>query len=149
MVLPLARSMMSSTKIAAAIVTMAFLTGCTMRTQAPTSTTAYDFSEREAYGQTFGASPTYAGQDTSWTTSAPARAVVGSRQSKSEATEAAPAKAKNADEGTEGKFGSVPATESRAEIAPSAPARSAPKPVATPVQRGQSPALPGAGTSSH
>jgi hypothetical protein len=144
--------MMSSTKIAAAIVTMAFLTGCTMRTQAPTSTTAYDFSERDAYGQTFGASPTYAGQDTSWTTSAPARAVVGSRQSKSDATEAAPAKAKNADEGAEGaagKFGAVPSSESSGELAPAAPARSAPKPVSTPVQRGQSPALPGVGTSSH
>ena len=146
MVFPLARSMMSSTKIAAALVTMAFLAGCTMRTQAPTSTTAFDFSERDAYGQTFGASPTYAGQDTSWTTSAPARAVVGSWQPKSEATEAAPAKAKNADDAVEGKFGEVSAS---GEIAPSAPARSVPKPASTPVQRGQSPALPGVGTSSH
>lgn len=139
---------MSSTKIAAAVVTMAFLAGCTMRTQAPTSTTAYDFSERDAYGQSFGVSPAYAGQDTSWTTSAPARALGGFGQEKAGATEAAPAKAKNADEGAADKFGAVSSARGSAEVAPPAPARSAPKPVSAPVQRGQSTAMPGAGTSS-
>src|SRR4051812_24454145 len=103
-----ARSMMDSKKIAAALVTMAFLAGCTMRTQAPTSTTAYDFSERDSYGQSFAVSPTYAGQDTSWTTSAPARAVAGFWPMKAEATEAAPAKAKNAEADEGGKIGGVP-----------------------------------------
>jgi hypothetical protein len=140
--------MMSSTKIAAAVVTMAFLAGCTMRTQAPISTTPYDFSERDAYGQSIGVSPTYAGQDTSWTTSAPARAVGGLWQEKAEGTEAAPAKAKNADEGAGDKFGAVSPVRGSAEVAPAAPPRSAPKPAWTPVQRGQSTALPGAGTSS-
>src|SRR5690242_15714931 len=99
-----ARSMMDSKKIAAAFVTMAFLAGCTMRTQAPTSTTAYDFSEPDSYGQSFAVSPTYAGQDTSWTTSAPARAVAGFWPQKAPASEAAPAKAKNVEEGEGGKF---------------------------------------------
>ena len=66
---------MGSKKVAAAVLTMAFLAGCTMRTQAPVSASAHDFSERDTYGQSFAASPTYAGQDTSWTTTAPARAV--------------------------------------------------------------------------
>jgi hypothetical protein len=137
--------MMSSKTIAAAVVTLTLLAGCTMRTQAPVSTTAYDFSERDAYGQTFAVSPTYAGQDTSWTTSAPARAVGGFWQAKSPATEAAPAKAKNADEGEGPKFGGVGEGQAAASVAP--PPRSIPRQTSTPVPGGQSTALPGAGTS--
>jgi hypothetical protein len=138
--------MMSSKTIAAAVVTLAFLAGCTMRTQAPISTTAYDFSERDAYGQSFAVSPTYAGQDTSWTTSAPARAVVGFWQAKSPATEAAPSKAKNADDGADAKLGGVSEGQASAPAAP--PQRSIPRQVSTPVPGGQSTALPGSGTSS-
>src|SRR5689334_2441213 len=94
---------MGPKKIAAAVLTMAFLAGCTMRTQAPASASAYDFSERDAYGQSFAASPTYAGQDMSWTTTAPARAVGALRNEEEPGTDAAPAKAKGADEGAEGK----------------------------------------------
>ena len=139
---------MGSKKIAAAVVTIAFLAGCTMRTQAPISTTPYDFSERDAYGQSFAVSPSYAGQDTSWTTSAPGRAVVGFWQAKAPATEGAPAKAKNAvaDEG--GKFGAISADDAGAEVARPAPARSIPRQASAPVQGGQSTAPPSAGTSS-
>ena len=138
---------MGSKKIVAAVLTAAFLAGCTMRTQAPTSITAHDFPEREAYGQSFAASPTYAGQDTSWTTSAPARAMVGFWQQKSPAAEVAQAKAKNADEGAEGKFDGADDDQSVTPVARPAPApvivhRSSP-----PVQGGQSTALPGVGTS--
>jgi len=139
---------MSSKTIAAAVVTLTLLTGCTMRTQAPTSITAYDFSERDAYGQTFAVSPTYAGQDTSWTTSAPARAIGGSWKEKTPATEAAPTKAKNADEGEGAKFGAVSAGPASAPVARPAPARSIPRQTSMPVPGGQSTAGAGAGTSS-
>ena len=135
---------MGSKKIAAAVLAMGFLAGCTMRTQAPLNPSAYDFSERDTYGQSFAASPTYAGQDTSWTTTAPARAVGALRNE--EAPDAAPAKAKGADEGDEGKFGSV-ASEPPAPALPPAPARPAPRPTSTPAQGAQSPSQPGTGTS--
>lgn len=139
---------MSSKTIVAAVVTLTLLAGCTMRTQAPVSTTAYDFSERDAYGQTFAVSPAYAGQDTSWTTSAPARAVGGFWQAKAPAAEAAPAKAKNADEGAGAKLGGVSEGQESAPVAPPPPPRSIPRQTSTPVPGGQSTALPGAGTSS-
>jgi hypothetical protein len=137
---------MGSKKIAAAVVAMALLAGCTMRTQAPRGTTAYDFSERDAYGQSFAASPTYAGQDTSWTTTAPARAVGGLWLEKAEG--AAPAKAKGGEEGDSGKFGAPLPSQESAEVARPAPARPAPRAPSTPVQRAQSPSSPGAGSSS-
>ena len=139
---------MGSTKIAAALLTMALVAGCTMRTQVPHDPTAYDFSERDAYGQTFAVSPTYAGQDTSWTTSAPARAIGGSWKEKTPATEAAPTKAKNADEGEGAKFGAVSAGPASAPVARPAPARSIPRQTSMPVPGGQSTAGAGAGTSS-
>lgn len=135
---------MSSKKIAAAVLATAFLAGCTMRTQAPLSASAYDFSERDTYGQSFAASPTYAGQDTSWTTTAPARAIGALRNEEAPVTDAAPAKAKGAEEGGEGKFGTV-ASESPA--LPPPPARPAPRPTSTPPQGAQSPSQAGAGTS--
>ncbi|MEP7125589.1 MAG: hypothetical protein ABJE95_31950 [Byssovorax sp.] len=138
---------MSSTKIAAAFVTLALLAGCTMRTQAPTSITAYDYSERDAYGQVFAVSPTYGGQDTSWTTSAPARAIGGFwQQEKTAATEGAAAKAKNADEGADPKRGAASADQGGAPVAPPPP-RSIPRQTSMPAPVGQSTALPGAGTS--
>jgi hypothetical protein len=140
--------MMSSKTIAAAVVTLTLLAGCTMRTQTPVSPTAYDFSERDAYGQSFAVSPTYAGQDTSWTTSAPARAIGGFWQAKAAATEAAPAKAKNVDEGEGAKFGDVSEGQGSAPVAPAPPPRSIPRQTSTPVLGGQSTAVPGAGTSS-
>jgi hypothetical protein len=140
---------MSSQKVAAAVLTMAFLAGCTMRTPAPISASAYDFSERDAYGQSFGASPTHAGQDTSWTTTAPARAVGALRNEEAPETDAAPAKAKGAEEGGD-KFSSV-GSESPAEggapALPSAPARPASRPTSTPPQGAQSPSLAGTGAS--
>jgi hypothetical protein len=139
--------MMSSKTIAAAVVTLTLLAGCTMRTRAPISTTAYDFSERDAYGQTFAVSPTYAGQDTSWTTSAPARAVGGFWQAKDAASEAAPAKAKHADDDEGAKFGGISAAPTSTPVAPPAPPRAIPRQSSTPVPSGQSTALPGAGTS--
>ena len=136
--------------IAAAALAMAFLAGCTLRTQAPVSASAHDFSERDAYGQSFAASPTYAGQDTSWTTTAPARAVGGLRNEEAPGDDAAPAKAKGAEEGGEGKFGAEgsgsPAPGS-APALPPPPARPAPRPASTPPQGAQSPALSGTGTS--
>jgi hypothetical protein len=138
---------MGSKKIVAAFLTAGLLAGCTMRTQAPTSITAHDFSEPSAYGQSFAVSPTYAGQDTSWTTSAPARAIGGLWQEKAPAVETAHAKAKDADEGAEGKFG-APADDQRAAVvAPPAPTHTVPRQASTPVQHGQSTALPGVGTS--
>lgn len=137
---------MGSTKIVAVFLTLGVLAGCTMRTQAPSSVTAYDFSDRDAYGQTFAASPTYAGQDTSWTTTAPARAIGGLWQEKAAPVEAAHAKAKDTDEGAAGKFG-APADDQKAAVV----ARPTPAPVvrqgSAPVQRGQTTALPAAGTS--
>ena len=141
---------MSSKKVAAAVLTMAFLAGCTMRTQAQGSASAYDFSERDTYGQSFAASPTYAGQDTSWTTTAPARAVGALRNEEAPGTDAAPAKAKGAEEGAEGKFGSVgsePPGEGGAPALPPAPVRSAPRATSTPPQGAQSPSLAGTGAS--
>lgn len=138
---------MGSEKIAAAVLAMALLAGCTMRTQAPVSASAYDFSERDTYGQSFAASPTYAGQDTSWTSIAPARAVGALRNEEAPETDAAPAKAKGADEGVGGKFGAVP-SDSPGEGSAPAPARPAPRPTSTPPQGAQSPSLSGTGTSS-
>ncbi len=141
---------MSSKKVAAAVLTMAFLAGCTMRTPTPVSASAYDFSERDTYGQSFAASPTYAGQDTSWTTTAPARVVGALRNGEAPGTDAAPAKAKGGEEGADGKFGSVGSEvpgEGGAPVLPSAPARPAPRPTSTPPQGAQSPSLAGTGAS--
>jgi hypothetical protein len=130
---------MDSPKIAAAVLMMAFLGGCTMRTPAVVPTPGVDFSERDAYGQSFAVSPTYAGQDTSWTTTAPARAALGSREDKAAATDGAAAKAKGADEGSAGKIDvGAPVT---------APAKTPPRPSAPPAQGGQSPAEPATGAS--
>ncbi len=133
---------MGSQKIAVAILAMAFLSGCTMRTQARVPTPADDFSERDAYGQSFAASPTYAGQDTSWTTTAPARTVGGSWEEKAAATDLSSAKAKGAEEGGDGKFSLGSPDEAPAAAPPKAPPRAAPRPPATPAQGGQSPAGP-------
>lgn len=132
---------MGSTKIAAAVLAIALLAGCTMRTQALVSTTAYDFSERDAYGQSFAASPTYAGQDTSWTTTAPARAIGGLWQEKAPGGDAAPAKAKGAEAADDGKIALGSPAEGGAPAASPAP----PRPTATPAQTGQSPSVPGSG----
>ena len=134
---------MSAKKIVAAVLSVGFLAGCTMRTQAPTSVTASDFSDRDAYGQSFAVSPAYAGQDTSWTTTAPARAIGGFWQEKAPAAEKAHAKAKDADEGAEGKFGAAAGDQKTQAVAHPAVSRQG----SIPVQRGQSTALPGAGTS--
>jgi hypothetical protein len=138
---------MGSKKIVAAFLTLGLLAGCTMRTQAPTSITAHDFSDRDAYGQSFGVSPTYAGQDTSWTTSAPARAIGGLWLEKAPPAEAAHAKAKNADEGAEGKFAAASDDEQQIAAVPRPIAAPVARQGSSPVQRGQSTALPGAGTS--
>ena len=138
---------MGSKKIAAAALAMASLAGCTLRTQPVAPTRAYDFSERDAYGQSFALSPSYAGQDTSWTTTAPARAVAGSREEKA-ATEAAPVKAKGAKEGSDGKFGSVSQDEAPAAVTQPTPPRPAPRPAPTPAQGGESPAGSVSGASS-
>jgi hypothetical protein len=141
---------MGSQKIAAAVLAMGFLAGCTMRTQAPQSPPAYDFSERDTYGQSFAASPVYAGQDTSWTTTAPARAFGAPRNEEAPGTDAAPAKAKGKGEGGEGKSGAV-ASESpgagSAPALPTAPSRPVPRPTSTPPQGAQSPSRSDAGTS--
>lgn len=138
---------MGSKKIVAAVLAVGFLAGCTMRTQAPTSITAHDFPERDGYGQSFAVSPTYAGQDTSWTTSAPARAMVGFWQQKTPAAEAAHAKAKDADEGAEGKFDGADDDQSVAPVARPTPAPAVVRRSSPPVQGGQSTAPPGVGTS--
>jgi hypothetical protein len=141
---------MGSRNVAAAVLTMAFLAGCTMRTQAPVSASTYDFSERDTYGQSFAASPTYAGQDTSWTTTAPARAVGALRNEEAPGIDAAPAKAKGTEEGGEGKFGSVGSGapgQGSAPAIPPAPARPASRPTSTPPQGAQSPSLAGSGAS--
>jgi hypothetical protein len=141
---------MGSKKVAAAVLTMAFLAGCTMRTQAQGSASAYDFSERDTYGQSFAASPTYAGQDTSWTTTAPARAVGALRNEEAPVIDAAPAKAKGAEEGTDGKFGSAGAEspeQGGAPALPPTPPRPASRPTSTPPQGAQSPSLAGTGAS--
>ena len=138
---------MSSTKIVAAFLTAGLLAGCTMRTQAPTSVTAYDLSDRDAYGQSFAVSPTYTGQDTSWTTSAPPRAIGGLREEKAPPAETAHAKAKHADEGAEGKFAAASDGERQTAVAPRPAAAPVARQGSSPVQRGQSTALPGAGTS--
>lgn len=139
---------MGSKKIAAAVLAMGFLAGCTMRTQAPLSASAYDFSERDTYGQSFAASPTYAGQDTSWTTTAPARAVGALRNEEAPGTDAAPAKAKGEGEGAEGKLGSVGSEPPASGSAPALPTAPAPARPSTPPQGAQSPSQSGGGTSS-
>lgn len=136
---------MGSTKIAVAVLAMAFLgglSGCTMRTQARVPPPADDFSERDAYGQSFAASPTYTGQDTSWTTTAPARTVGGSWEEKAAAIDLASAKAKGAEEGGDGKISLGSPDEAPAAAPPKAAPRAAPRPPATPAQGGQSPAGP-------
>jgi hypothetical protein len=137
---------MGSTTIAAAVLTMAFLAGCTMRTQAPTSASAYDFSERDAYGQSFATSPTYAGQDTSWTTTAPARSVVGAWEEKAP-TDVAPVKAKGAEEGAGAKFDDASPEQKGTQAQAPTPARPAPRPATTPPQGAQSPSQVGVGAS--
>jgi len=133
---------MGSQKIAAAVLAMALLAGCTMRTQALVPAPAYDLSERDAYGQSFAVSPTYAGQDTSWTTTAPARTVGGSWEEKAAATDLSPTKAKGGDEGGDGKISLGSPDEAPAPAPPKAATRPAPRPSATPVQGAQSPAAP-------
>ena len=135
---------MGSKKIAAAVLSMAFLAGCTMRTPAPVSASAYDFSERDAYGQSFAASPAYAGQDTSWTTTAPARAALGPRHEEAPATDVAPAKAKGAEEGGDGKFAADSPQQPAAPALPPAP----PRPASPSPQGAQSPSEAGASASS-
>ena len=138
---------MGSKKIVAAVLTVGFLAGCTMRTQAPVSTTARDFSEPNAFGQSFAVSPTYAGQDISWTTSALARAIGGLWQEKAPAAETAHAKAKDADEGAEGKFSAAADDQRAAVVTRPTAAPAVARQGSAPIQHGQSTALPGVGTS--